>query len=282
MRSVLAPGDDEAIARGKYVYDAADCAGCHGGARDGGAPAGGRGLATPFGEFYPPNISADVTNGIGGWSDAEFREALRHGIAPGGKQLFPVFPFASFSGMTDQDASDVRAYILTLPTSTEASKPHAVRAPFGWRPLMGIWRALFFRPGPIQAQPERGEQWNRGNYLVHAVVHCEECHTPRNFMGALKASRAFSGNIGGPDGQNAPNITSDVESGIGSWSIEEIVHLLKTGETPDFDSVASGMAGVVRGTKKLTDADRHAIAVYLKSVPAIHTVRPPPKPPGQS
>jgi mono/diheme cytochrome c family protein len=157
-----------------------------------------------------------------------------------------------------------------------------VRAPFGWRPLMGIWRALFFKPGPIQAQPDHSEEWNRGNYLVHAVVHCEECHTPRNFMGALKASKAFSGNIGGPDGQNAPNITSDVESGIGSWSIEEIAHLLKTGETPDFDSVASGMAGVVRGTKKLTDADRHAIAVYLKSVPAIHTVRPPPKTPGQS
>ncbi len=271
--------DGGAVARGKYLYDAADCGGCHGGSQTGAPPAGGRGLKTPFGVFYAPNISSDVGNGIGGWSEAEFRDALRHGIAPGGKQLFPVFPFPSFTGLTDRDISDIRAYILSLPAAPNPDKPHEVQWPFGWRPMMAVWRALFFEPGPLAPVPGQSEDWNRGNYLVHAVVHCEECHTARNPMGALRSGRAFAGNIGGPDGQNAPNITSDPETGIGSWTIEEITHLLKTGETPDFDSVASGMAEVVRGTKRLTDADRQAIAVYLKSVPPIHTQRRPPPPP---
>jgi mono/diheme cytochrome c family protein len=275
--SLARANDDGQVARGKYLYNAAGCAGCHGG-RDGAPPAGGRALKTPFGVFHAPNISADRQNGIGGWSDGEFRDALRHGIAPGGKQLFPVFPFPSFSGLTDQDMNDVHAYILSLPAAPDPSKPHEVSPPFGWRPMMRVWRALFFKPGPLAPNPDKGAEWNRGNYLVHAVAHCEECHTPRNAMGALKAGQAFSGNIGGPDGQNAPNITSDVETGIGSWTVEEIVHLLKTGETPDFDSVASGMAEVVRGTKTLTEADRHAMAVYLKSIPPIRTPRPPPKP----
>ena len=114
--------------------------------------------------------------------------------------------------------------------------------------------------------------------LSNAVAHCEECHTPRNFLGALKTSRSFSGNIGGPDGQTAPNITPDVETGIGDWSIKDIEQLLKTGLTPGSDQVGSGMKAVVRGTTKLTDADRHAIAVYLKNVRPIHVDLPPPKP----
>jgi mono/diheme cytochrome c family protein len=170
---------------------------------------------------------------------------------------------------------DIHAYILTLPSAPNANMAHEVPFPFSWRPAMFVWRTLFFTPGPLATNPNQSAEWNRGNYLVHAVAHCEECHTPRNVMGALIPSRSFSGNIGGPDGQNAPNITSDPETGIGTWTIEEIAHLLKTGETPDFDSVASGMAEVIRGTKKLNDTDRHAMAVYLKTVPPIRTVKPP-------
>ncbi len=276
--SGIARAADDAVARGKYLYNAAGCGGCHGGDVNGGPPGGGKGLATPFGVFHVPNISSDPQFGIGRWTDADFRQALRHGIAPGGKQLFPVFPFPSFSGLTDRDMDDVFAYIHSLPAATTPNQPHEVKPPFGWRWTMVFWRSLFFTPGPLQPVADRSALWNRGNYLVHAVAHCEECHTPRNPLGALRHSRAFSGNIHGPDGQNAPNITSDKETGIGSWSVEEIEHLLKTGETPDFDSVASGMTAVVRGTSKLSDADRHAIAVYIASIPPIHTQRPPPKP----
>jgi mono/diheme cytochrome c family protein len=277
--SVQAPDSDGAIARGKYLFYTADCIGCHAaGGGIGGPPSGGRALSTPFGVFRAPNITPDSKYGIGSWSEEDFREAIRHGVAPGGKQLFPVFPFSSYSGMTDGDVSDIRAYIMSIPPVAEPSKPHEVGIPFGWRPMMTFWRALFFTPGPVENDPQQSAEWNRGHYLVRAVVHCAECHTPRNFFGGLKESMAFSGNIGGPDGQNAPNITSDTTSGIGNWSVEDIDHLLKTGETPDSDLVASGMASVVRGTKQLTDSDRHAIAVYIKSLPAIHTDPPPPPP----
>ncbi|MBF0561251.1 MAG: c-type cytochrome [Alphaproteobacteria bacterium] len=268
-------GDEAAIQRGKYLYDGADCAGCHGADPSSSTPSGGKSLTTPFGIFHAPNITPDKQFGIGTWSVEDFHHALRQGIAPGGKQLFPVFPFPSFSALTDRDMEDLYAYLMSIPPVAVPSKPHEVQAPFSWRSLMWFWRALFLKPGPYQPQAGRDAEWNRGNYLVHAVAHCQECHTPRNPMGALIQSRAFSGNIGGPDGQNAPNITSDVLTGIGGWTVDEIETLLKTGQTPAFDAVGSGMKAVVRGTSKLTDADRHAMAVYLKTVPAIRTPLPP-------
>lgn len=270
--------DPNAITRGHYLFDAAGCGSCHGGDTAGSAPSGGLGLDTPFGRYNVPNITPDKTHGIGAWSEADFRAALRDGIGKDGETLFPVFPYTSFTSMSDADIADLYAYIMTLPPVPAANKPHEATPPFGWRFPLAFWRALFFTKGPMRPDPAHDADWNRGNYLIHAVSHCEECHSPRNILGAVKHGAAFSGNIGGPDGQNAPNITSDKETGIGDWSVAAIEHLLKTGLTPESDQVGSGMKAVVRGTSKLTDADRHAMAVYLKSVPPIHTVTvPPPK-----
>jgi mono/diheme cytochrome c family protein len=280
--------DAESIKRGKYLYEAADCYSCHSspsGAQNnetfpGGSPklpSGGLGLDTPFGTFRSPNITPDKLHGIGAWSQEDFKNALHNGIGRNGEYLFPVFPYTSFSKLTDHDMEDMYAYIMTLPASSLPNKPHETKPPFSWREILVFWRALFFDADPIQIDPFRGADWNRGNYLVNAVAHCGECHTPRNFLGGLKLSRAFSGNIGGPDKQNAPNITSDVETGIGSWSVADIENLLKTGMTPESDLIGSGMKAVVQGTSKLTDADRHAMAVYLKSIPPIHVDLPPPK-----
>ena len=262
--------DPAAVARGKYLFEASDCSGCHAGNGTSAAPSGGLGLDTPFGKFRAPNITPDKQYGIGLWSETEFRRALREGQGKHGEYLFPVFPYTSFTRMTDGDAADIYAYLMSLPPVAAPNKPHEAKAPFGWRPLLLGWRTLFFTGGVKKPEPTRSAEWNRGDYLVHAVGHCEECHTPRNALGATKPSMAFSGNVGGPDGQNAPNITSDVATGIGDWSIADIQMLLKTGMTPDSDLVGSGMKAVVRGTSKLSDADRHAMAVYLKSVPAIH------------
>jgi len=272
-------GDTEAVARGQYLFKAAGCGSCHGGDQAGAAPSGGLGLETPFGIFHAPNITPDREYGIGTWTQADFQAALRKGVGPHGEYLFPVFPFTSFTNMSDQDSADIYAYLMSLAPVSVANKPHEAKPPFGWRSLLVFWRTLFFTPGPMRIDVAKGEDWNRGNYLVHAVAHCEECHTPRNVLGALITTKSFSGNIGGPDGMNAPNITSDVETGIGTWSVADIQQVLKSGMTPESDMVGSGMKAVVRGTSQLTDADRHAIAVYLKSVPPIHVTAPPPKPP---
>ena len=281
--------DAESIERGKYLFDAADCYSCHSGPRGAAKtnvvpvagpklPSGGLGLDTPFGTFRSPNITPDKQYGIGNWTETEFKTALRRGVGRHGEYLFPVFPYTSFTKLTDRDMSDMYAYIMSMPAVPLQNKPHEAKPPFSWRPLLIFWREMFFTAGPISTQPAKGEDWNRGNYLVHAVAHCEECHTPRNFLGGLNLGKSFSGNIGGPDRQNAPNITSDVKTGIGSWSVTDIEQLLKTGMTPESDFIGSGMRAVVQGTSKLTDADRHAMAVYLKSIPPIHVDLPPPKP----
>jgi len=268
--------DEAQLKRGEVLFQAADCTACHTDVKGGGEPlAGGRPLKTPFGTFYGPNISSDKRAGIGAWSEAEFRRALREGIGREGEHLFPVFPYPAFTGVSDGDIADLYAYLQSRPASAAASKPHEVSWPFSWRFLQRFWRWLFFTEGPLAPVAGQSAEWNRGRYLAEAVVHCQECHTPRNFLGGRKSSLAYSGNPEGPDGMKVPNITADAETGVGTWKLGEIEDLLKTGQTPEMDFVGSGMAEVVKGTAALSDADRHAIALYLKSQRAIHTQKKP-------
>jgi mono/diheme cytochrome c family protein len=267
--------DAAAIERGGYIFDAADCVGCHTDAKNNGKRlAGGRALATPFGIFYSPNITPDKETGLGNWSYEDFHRALREGISEHGRYYFPVFPFPAFTGMTDQDIADLWAYLQAQEPVRQPNKRHESRPPFSWRFLLVGWRMLFFTEGPLQPVAGKDAVWNRGNYLANAVAHCGECHTPRNFLGGLKQSAAYSGDPHGPDNLKVPNITPDPDTGIGKWSVAEITELLKTGQTPDFDFVGSAMSEVVKGTGKLTDADREAIAVYLKSLTPISTPKP--------
>ena len=127
---------------------------------------------------------------------------------------------------------------------------------------------MFFTPGPFRPAPERSAAYNRGAYLVTALAHCGECHTPRNWFGATEPDRFLAGNPHGPDGKKVPNITPDPQTGIGNWSEDDIVDVLNDGQTPDFDFVGGAMGEVVKNTARLTDDDRRAIAVYLKSLPA--------------
>jgi mono/diheme cytochrome c family protein len=262
--------DQAAIERGKYIFTAADCESCHTDKKNGGAPlAGGRALATPFGTFYGRNITPDKATGIGDWTEAQFHRALRDGIDDDGHYLFPVFPFPSFTGMSDRDISDLYAYLMAQKPVSRKNTQHDIRFPFRFRPLLVFWRTLFFKPGPLAPVAGQSEEWNRGRYLSEAVVHCEECHTPRNFLGGLDHAHAFAGNPQGPDGQKAPNITPDPETGLGKWKLDEIIDVLRTGTTPDGDTVDPPMADVVDGTSKLSDADRHAIALYIQSLPPL-------------
>ena len=261
--------DPDVVSRGEYLANAADCAGCHTDMEHGGKLyAGGLPLATPFGTFYAPNITSEPDTGIGRWTDAQFLHALRDGVRADGANLFPVFPYPSYTGISDEDALAIKAYLFAQPAVQQPNKEHEVFFPFSWRWLQTPWKWLFFTPGPFRPAPERDAVWNRGAYLVTAVAHCGECHTPRNWFGAMETSRFLAGTAHGPDGKPVPNITPDPKSGIGNWLEEDIIGVLFDGHTPDGESVGGAMKQVVKSTSRLTDEDRRAIAVYLRSIPA--------------
>lgn len=255
-------------ARGQAVFTAAGCASCHM-APDAKGEAqlvlsGGQAFASPFGTFLAPNISPDKTEGIGGWTLEQFACAIRDGISPEGQHYFPALPYNAYNKMTGQDVADLFAYLQTLPASAEPSKPHEVSFPFNIRRAVGGWKLLFENRGWYLVDAPTPEL-ERGRYLVEALAHCTECHTPRNALGGLDRSRWLAG-APTPDGKgNVPNITP----GKLLWSDGEIFDYLTTGFTPDFDSVGGHMAHVVDNMSKLPEADVRAVVAYLKAIPAV-------------
>jgi mono/diheme cytochrome c family protein len=260
---------DDAVTRGAYLVRAGGCVSCH--TVPGGQPfVGGRPLSTPFGTFYSPNITPDPETGIGRWTEADLRRALRDGVRPDGANYFPVFPYPSFAGISDEDASAIWAYLSSLPAARQPNRPHDVSFPFAWRFLQNGWKLLFFEHGPFKALAGKSDTYNRGAYLVRSLAHCGECHTPRNFLGGLESDHGLSGTPDGPDGQPVPNITPDRATGIGDWEKADIAELLKTGATPEQSKVKGAMREAVEdGLKYLTDADRASIADYLLAQPLV-------------
>ena len=262
--SVHAQGDPK---RGQYIAKAAGCVGCHTEDRQDAAPfAGGRALKTPFGTFYGPNITPDEKEGIGRWTEGDFRRAMRHGERPDGSNYFPAFPYPSFTRMTDEDVRDLWAYLRSLPPNGRRSQPHDLGIPFGWRPLVTIWKWLFFTPGALAPDPQLTPTLNRGRYLVGALGHCGECHTPRNFLGGPKKDRFLAGGTG-PDGKRVPNITP---TRLKKRSEGELREFFTAGTTADGDVPAEAMAEVIRNTtSQLTPEDLNALIAYLRSLPAL-------------
>lgn len=268
--AALADDSKDAAARGAYVFAAAGCFGCHTDEKNHGAPlSGGRALVTPFGTFYTPNITPDVKTGIGGWSEADFVKAVREGTGPGGKPLFPAFPFTSYARMTDGDLKDMFAYLKAQPTVEKANRPHDVGPPFGWRFLLPGWRFMFhIVDKPVADAAGKSAEWNRGRYIVDALGHCGECHTERNALGGMDFTRYLAGNPKGPEGDAVPALTRRAKR-FGAWSVADVETFLETGMDPDGDFAGSAMAEVIRNsTSKLTKEDRRAVAVYLKDLPA--------------
>lgn len=264
----LAQGDAK---RGLYLSKAAGCIGCHTqetkDPKDAVPYAGGRALKTPFGTFYGPNITPHPTAGIGKWSEADFVRAMREGRRPDGSNYFPAFPYPSFTKISDADLRDLWAYLRTLPPSGRASQEHELGFLYRWRFAVGAWKWLYFEPGPLTADPQQPAQVNRGRYLVNALSHCGECHTPRTALGGPKRSRLLAGTDKGPEGKKVPNITP---GRLKKWSDAEIRDFLQTGMTSDGDVTAEAMAEVVRNTtSQLTAEDLSALIAYLRTVPAV-------------
>ena len=251
----LAQGDAK---KGEYLAKAGGCAGCHTETAAGAvAYAGGRVLDTPFGTFYGPNITPHPQAGIGRWSEQDFFRAMRQGQRPDGAHYYPAFPYPAFTRIRDEDLRELWAYLRSLPANSKASRPHELRFPFGWRWLLWGWKLLFFTPGAVQAE--------RGAYLVNALGHCGECHTPRNFLGGPKKSRHLAGGEL-PEGR-APNLTP---TGLKRWTDAELKEFLRTGSTPEGDTTSDVMYEVVRNTtSQLTAQDLDALTAYLRSLPPL-------------
>lgn len=255
------------VERGAYVARAADCVACHTSDKD--KPyAGGVAFNTPFGKLYSTNITQDQTDGIGRFTDTEIVGAIRNGISREGRRLYPAMPYTSYTGMSDADVTALVAYLRTLAPIQQAPPANTMGFPFNQRWAMAFWNVLNFHAGRQENDPARGAAWNRGAYLVQTMEHCQECHTPRNFIQGLSSPALSGGDLGLWD---AYNITSSVNSGIGGWSDADIASYLKTGVAHGKATANAGgpMAEVVENsTSKLDDADIHAMVTYLRTVPA--------------
>ena len=258
--------------RGEYLLSAGGCVTCHTADRDDAiALAGGRKFVTPFGTFYSPNITPDKATGIGDWSDEDFVAALHEGRRPDGGAYFPAFPYPAFTGMTRDDALAIKAYLFSQTPIEQTNQAHDLPWYLPGGLAARAWRWLFFDAGRFAPDPQLEAEWNRGAYLVRHLGHCGECHSPRNSFGVIDRDRELAGSPAGDFGRKVPNITPDKESGIGTWSTEEITLFLEIGILPDGDFTGASMSPVIDdNTSQLTAEDRQAIAVYLQSVPA-HT-----------
>ncbi len=256
------------LANGEALFHAGGCASCHAapGQDDRTRLSGGLKLASPYGAFVVPNISPHPRDGIGGWTDAQFVQAMRAGVSPDGRHYYPAFPYTSYQRMGAADLRDMFAYIRTLPVVEGRTGDHEIAFPYNIRRGLGLWKLAFLDGKAFTPDPAKPASWNRGAYLVEGPGHCAECHSPRNALGALVDAQRFAGGPS-PDGKGTvPNITPH-EDGVGGWSQAEMVELLTTGFTPSFDSVGGSMASVVKNTAALSDADREAMAEYLLSLP---------------
>jgi mono/diheme cytochrome c family protein len=248
---------------GERLFWAAGCASCHAApeSEDKLVLAGGRRFATPFGTFVAPNISSDSEHGIGGWDLADFASALLEGTSPEGSHYYPAFPYATYTRMTDQDVAHLYAFVRALPADPTPGQPHELGFPFNIRLALGGWKLLYLRRDWVAdaASPEI----ESGRYLVEALGHCGECHTPRTALGGPDYGR-WLGGAPNPTGKGTiPPLTPDKLT----WSEIDIAAYLKTGFTPDFDTAGGEMVEVVRNMARLSDEDRAAIAAYLKALP---------------
>ncbi len=248
--------------RGEVVYWASGCASCHTapGSDDKLVLAGGHRFQTEFGTFVAPNISPDPDAGIGGWTLGEFASAVTKGTSPQGAHYYPVFPYGSYARMTPVDVADLWAFFQTLPPSDRANEPHQIGFPFNIRASLGSWKLLF--AGTDWVLEADTPQLERGRYLVEALAHCGECHTPRNALGGLDTALWMAG-APNPSGEGRiPGLRRDQLD----WSAEDIAYYLESGFTPDFDSAGGEMAAVVENMSQLSAEDRAAIAAYIVSL----------------
>jgi mono/diheme cytochrome c family protein len=269
LETAALPQHEPDLVNGERMFHAGGCASCHAAPDARGDDklrlGGGLELATDFGTFRVPNISPDPETGIGGWSTLDFANAVVRGVSPGGAHYYPAFPYPSYSRMQLEDVIDLKAFIDTLPPVSNQVAGHDLGFPFNIRRGVGLWKRLYLSDAPVVTLANASDSVRRGQYLVEGPGHCGECHTSRDALGGLRTDLWLAG-APNPEGRGTiPNITPH-EEGLG-WSAEEIAETLKTGFTPDFDTLGGRMAAVQSELAHLPEADLQAIGAYLKTVP---------------
>ena len=252
---------------GEAVFNASGCASCHKpteAAATDGAPilSGGKAFASDFGTFYAPNISSDPTHGIGAWTLEQFASAVKHGTSPDGQHYYPAFPYTTYVHMSAADIGNLYAYMQTLPASDQPSRTHDVGFPFNIRRSLGGWKMLFVNANWVRTEAPSVEL-ERGRYLVEALGHCAECHTPRNALGGLDRGQWMRG---APNPSGSGKIPSLHPADL-QWSALDITAYLTSGFTPEFDTAGGGMVDVIENISKLPETDIQAIAQYLVTIP---------------
>jgi mono/diheme cytochrome c family protein len=291
------PTREPDLENGKTMFYAGGCTSCHTTPNqdDKLKLGGGYALRSPFGTFYVPNISPHKTDGIGAWSLEQFVAAMRLGVIPKVQaansstnvprhmtccdNAYPAFPYTSYQRMNTADLGDLFAFMQTLQPVEGRPPAHELPFPYNIRRGVGLWKLAFLDGHVFAPDASKSEGWNRGAYLVGGPGHCAECHSERNRAGAIEEERRFAG---GPDPEGrgtVPNITPH-PSGTGGWTVDDVATLLKTGETPNFDTVGGPMGSVVANTAHLSDADRRAMAEYLLSLPPREGFKRPEQPGG--
>lgn len=267
-----ADGLSEIEKAGKYLVAAGNCVSCHT-REDGSSFAGGVAFETEFGTIYSTNISSDPELGIGNWSFEEFEAAIRHGKRPDGENLYPVFPYPSYTIISDEDVAAIYAYLKTIAPVQYSPPENDLGFPYNQRWLMGLWNSLYFDEGRYEPKPEQSERWNRGAYLVEGLGHCGMCHSPRNFMGAIDTDLAMTGGTylttieGKLSVWSAPNLTSS-DNGLAMWHEDDIRDYLKLGVSHRAGVFGPMNKVVLNSTRHLSTEDVTAMAVYLRSLPA--------------
>jgi mono/diheme cytochrome c family protein len=254
--------DYASVAAGRTQAILADCEGCH--TAPGGKPlAGGLVLQSPFGRLAAPNITPDDGTGIGAWTKEEFRRAVKSGMAPAGRRLYPAMPYPYYARISDAEVDGLWAYLQTVAPVRHRVRANLLPFPFNIRALMAGWNALFFRPSAPAPQKGKSAAWLRGEYLVNGPGHCGACHTPKNLLGADKGTKLTGASL---QGWFAPDITGDKRRGIGGWRASEVVTYLRSGHNSH--AMATGpMAEVIEhSTAQMNDSDLAAIATYLKDM----------------
>jgi mono/diheme cytochrome c family protein len=244
------------------------CEGCHSANLAGGNSFNGRladGGIFPDGgtpKYYAANLTpADA--GLGQYTIAQIKTALKVGRDRQNVPLAPVMPYPVYSTLTDKDAESIALYLKSLPANSKVIPKNTAATPTAPAPALVTTSIPQTGLPPSNANHAAAVH---GRYL--SILACLDCHTPRNAQNQRILNRAFAGGLGFGTHLKSANITPYKDGGIGNYTVTTFRNVLKTGMSggqPLCPTMPSGPSGY----GQLTDADINSMGHYLLSIPAI-------------